>query len=48
VNAGLFGKAKAVASGGSPISGEFKGTVSRVAPKASIGPDGETVIESGG
>jgi hypothetical protein len=45
VNAGLDGKAKAVASGG-PISGEFKGTVSAVAPDARIAEDGRTVIES--
>jgi hypothetical protein len=46
VNAGLYGKVKAVpASGGAPVTGEFKGTISRVAPKASIGPDGQTVIE---
>jgi hypothetical protein len=47
VNAGLYGKAKAVAaSGGKPITGEYKGTVSRKAPKASIADDGHTVIES--
>jgi hypothetical protein len=48
VNAGLYGKAKAVpASGGAPISGQFKGTISRKAPQAKIGPDGTTVIEEG-
>jgi hypothetical protein len=48
VNAGLYGKAKAVAASGSaPISGEFKGDVSRKAPQAKIGEDGTTVIESG-
>jgi hypothetical protein len=48
VNAGLYGKAKAVpASGGEPISGEFKGTVSRKPPQARVGDDGTTVIESG-
>jgi hypothetical protein len=48
VNAGLYGKAKAVpASGGGPISGVFKGTVSNKAPQAKIGPDGTTVIEEG-
>jgi hypothetical protein len=47
VNAGLYGKAKAIAaSGGPPISGEFKGTVSSKAPKATIGPDGRSIIES--
>jgi hypothetical protein len=48
VNAGLYGKAKAVpAAGGGPISGEFKGEISKKAPKATIGPDGKTVIEQG-
>jgi hypothetical protein len=45
VNAGLYGKAKAVASGGGQISGTFAGTISNKAPKASIGPDGHTVVE---
>lgn len=46
VNAGLYGKAKAVpASDGPPINGEFKGTISRKAPKATIGPDDRTIIE---
>jgi hypothetical protein len=46
VNAGLYGKAKAVAaSGGGPINGEFKGVISRKAPKASVGPDGQSIIE---
>jgi hypothetical protein len=49
VNAGLYGKAKAVPSGaGEPIAGEFSGTVSNKAPKAVVGDDGKTVIESGG
>jgi hypothetical protein len=49
VNAGLYGKAKAVPSGaGEPISGEFSGVVSNKAPKAVVGEDGRTVIESGG
>jgi hypothetical protein len=49
VNAGLHGKAKAVpATSGEPISGEFSGDVSRVAPKATVGNDGKTVIESPG
>jgi hypothetical protein len=47
VNAGLYGKAKAVAaSGGAPVSGEFRGNVARKAPKATIGPDGRSIIES--
>jgi hypothetical protein len=46
VNAGLYGKAKAVAAQGSgPIAGEFKGEISRKAPNARIGPDGKTVVE---
>lgn len=44
VAAGLDGKAKAVASGGSEITGEFRGTVSNEAPPARVGEDGETVI----
>ena len=46
VNAGLDGKAKAVPHEGTPITGEFTGTVSDVAPDARIGEDGRTVIES--
>ncbi len=45
VNAGLYGKAIATASGGAPISGEFTGRISNLAPKATVGPDGKTVIE---
>jgi hypothetical protein len=49
VNAGLYGNAKAVAAaGGQPVSGVFSGTVSNKAPKATIGPDGTTVITQGG
>jgi hypothetical protein len=47
VNAGLYGKAHAVASGGGPIAGEFHGTISRKAPKATVGPDGKTVVQTG-
>lgn len=49
VNAGLYGKAKAVASEDSrlPISGEFKGEVSDEAPKARIADDGRTVVNEG-
>src|SRR3954454_9735265 len=48
VNAGLYGKAKAVTSNGSalPTSGEFKGEVSNKPPKAKVADDGKTVIES--
>jgi hypothetical protein len=46
VNAGLDGKAKAVATGGSSLTGQFVGTVSDEAPDARIGEDGRTVIES--
>lgn len=46
VNAGLYGKAKAVpASDGGPINGEFSGSISREAPKSRIADDGETVID---
>jgi hypothetical protein len=44
VNAGLDGKAKAVAQGG-PIQGEFKGTIADKAPQAKIAADGHTVVE---
>lgn len=46
VNAGLYGKAKAVASEDSrlPLAGEFKGEVSDEAPKARIADDGRTVV----
>ena len=47
VNAGLYGKAKAVAASGSPpIAGVFSGVVSNKAPKATVGPDGRSIIES--
>ena len=45
VNAGLDGKAKAVPFQGTPIAGEFTGTVSDDAPDARIGDDGRTIIE---
>jgi hypothetical protein len=49
VNAGLYGKADAVAAADSrlPISGEFKGAVSNTPPKARVADNGRTVIESG-
>jgi hypothetical protein len=48
VNAGLYGKAKAAAAqGGPPIAGVFQGTISNKPPQATIGPDGQTIIESG-
>ena len=45
VNAGLYGKAKAVTASSSPqaISGEFKGTVVRKAPIAEVTPSGKVV-----
>ena len=45
VNAGLYGKAKAVAAANSThaISGEFEGTVSRKAPIAEVTPSGKVV-----
>lgn len=45
VNAGLDGKAKAKSFQGTPIAGEFTGTVSDEAPDARIGDDGHTIIE---
>jgi hypothetical protein len=49
VNAGLYGKARAVAAkGGLPVTGEFRGRVSNKAPRATVGPDGQTVINEGG
>lgn len=44
VNAGLNGKARAVAVGGGKPSGSFRGTVSDVAPQARIADDGESVV----
>jgi len=45
VNAGLYGKAKAVAASDSPpVTGEFKGVVRSKAPKAIVADDGHTVI----
>jgi hypothetical protein len=48
VNAGLYGKAKAVASGDSKLRtfGQFQGEVSNTPPKAKIAGDGKTVIDS--
>ena len=46
VNAGLDGKAKATPFQGTPIQGEFTGTVSDEAPDARIADDGRTIIES--
>jgi hypothetical protein len=45
INAGLYGKAKAVAAASSAhaISGEFQGTVSRKAPIAEVTPSGKVV-----
>jgi hypothetical protein len=46
VNAGLYGKAKAVAASDSPpLVGQFKGEVSNKAPTARIANNGVTVIE---
>src|SRR3954469_5861750 len=49
VNAGLYGKARAVASSDSELGvrGQFTGEVSNKAPKARVSDDGHTVIESG-
>jgi hypothetical protein len=45
VNAGLYGKAKAVAASNSalPVRGQFSGTVSSKAPIAQVTPDGRVV-----
>ncbi len=49
VNAGLYGKAVAVAAPDSrlPIAGDFKGDVSDKAPKARVADDGKTVVTGG-
>ena len=48
VNAGLYGKARAVNAGvGGPIKGEFQGVISNVAPKARVNDQGQ-VVESQG
>jgi hypothetical protein len=45
VNAGFYGKAKAVAASDSPpINGEFRGSVSNKAPTARVADDGHTVV----
>ena len=45
VDAGFYGKAKAVAASDSPpISGEFLGSVSNKAPNARVADDGHTVV----
>jgi hypothetical protein len=45
VNAGLDGKAKAVAMGGGPAPrGEFSGTISNRAPTVRVADDGHTIV----
>jgi hypothetical protein len=44
VAAGLNGKAKAVAVGGGPVRGGFKGEVSNAPPQTRVSDDGKTVI----
>jgi hypothetical protein len=44
VAAGLNGKAKAVAVGGGPVRGGFKGEVSGTPPRTRVSDDGKTVI----
>ena len=44
VNAGLDGKAKAVAAGGGAPKGRFAGTISDEPPQTRVGEDGETVV----
>ena len=49
VNTDLYGKARPVPVAGSlPLAGAFVGSVSNVAPKAGIAPDGKTVTTSSG
>lgn len=44
VNAGLYGKARAVNAGtGGPVRGEFVGSISNAAPKATVLPNGKVV-----
>jgi len=46
LSAGLDGKAKAVLASGLPATGQFEGTISETAPKASVSDaDGKTVIK---
>lgn len=48
VNAGLYGKAKATrAPGSAPVAGVFSGNVSDAVPQATIGPDGQSVVNTG-
>jgi hypothetical protein len=44
VAAGLDGRAKAVASGGSALSGSFAGTVSNAPPVTRVSDDGKTIV----
>jgi hypothetical protein len=45
VNAGLDGKAKAVAQGGGPApAGTFAGTISNKAPTVRVADDGHTIV----
>ena len=47
IQAGLFGKARAVRAAGSrPLRGVFRGKISNKAPKATIAANGHTVIDS--
>jgi len=45
VAGGLDGKAKAVAVGGGPVRGAFKGRVSNTPPDTRVGDDGKSVVQ---
>jgi hypothetical protein len=44
VAAGLYGKAKAVSSGGSPLAGLFAGTISKKPPQARVSDNGRSIV----
>jgi hypothetical protein len=44
VAAGLFGKAKAVSSGGQPLAGEFSGTISKKPPQTRVSDNGHSLV----
>jgi hypothetical protein len=44
VAAGLYGKAKAVSSGGSPLAGQFAGAISKKPPQARVSDNGRSIV----
>jgi hypothetical protein len=44
VSAGLYGKAKAVSAGGSPLSGQFVGTISNKPPQTRVSDNGRSIV----